>query len=151
MRTLAIIPCGKKKIWDKYTNLGPVNVNEAYIGTYHRLSKQYANQFCDQWVVLSGLHGYMLPNEIVPANYDVTFNMKDKAEQIITLEQLNKQVKRKKLDCFDRVIALTGKKHMPYIERSIPQAVEYPLLGTKGIGEIQQKLKRAIQMNTPLL
>lgn len=150
MSVLAIIPCGKRKLWDKYSDAGEVEVSSAYIGVLHRLCQQYAKQFCDQWVILSGLHGFKLPHDYIPCNYDVTFGMKEKQDQIISISDLKEQVKQKELDQFDRIIGLTGKKHMPYIDQSFPSKVVYPLMGTKGIGEIQQKLKQAILENRPL-
>ena len=151
MKQLAIIPCGRKKIWDVDSTKGPTEAKDAYIGVLHRLCEQYAVMFCDQWVVISAKHGYLLPNDIVPQNYDLTFGMK-KDLSIITEEELLVQTKQKELTNYDQVIALTGKKYQPIIEKTFGSdiKVHYPLLGTKGIGEMQQRLKYAIENNTPL-
>lgn len=151
MRQLAIIPCGKKKIWDRYPDHKGEKVAEAYIGVLHRLTKQYAEMFCDQWVILSAKHGYSSPDEIIKSNYDLTFGMNETG-LIISNEDLIAQIKQKNLSEFDQIIALTGKKHQKIINATFSreQKIIYPLLGTKGIGEMQQKLKGAIETKRSL-
>ncbi|MBU5595273.1 hypothetical protein KQI76_08910 [Amphibacillus sp. MSJ-3] len=151
MTTLAILPCGKKKVWDLDPSRGKVKVREAYVGTLHQLTRQYAEMFCDQWVILSAKHGYCFPNEIIDKNYDLTFGM-PKSEMMITNEQLKKQIKEKRLDQYDQIIVLTGKKHKVIVEQTFNQEnqLSFPLLGTRGIGEMQQRLKQAIIKRQPL-
>ncbi len=78
MSAICIIPCGKKKIWDKYPSEGAVSAEEAYIGTFHRLAEQYAKKFFNDWIIISAKHGFLLPHDIVPENYDLTFGQKGK-------------------------------------------------------------------------
>lgn len=146
MTQLAIIPCGKKKIWDVDSSKGPTVTKDAYIGVLHRLCEQYAENFCDQWVVLSAKHGFLLPSDMVPCNYNLTFGMKS-GQKVISVQELQRQIEKKKLDGFDQIISLTGQKYKPIIERSfsMDKDIMYPLLGTKGIGEMQQRLKYAIE------
>ncbi|WP_117160997.1 DUF6884 domain-containing protein [Paraliobacillus sp. X-1268] len=148
MKQLAIIPCGKKKIWDSDSSQGPTVVKDAYIGVLHRMCEQYAEMFCNQWVVLSGKHGLMLPYEIILEDYNVTFEKKY-SEEVISIKELQAQLIDKKLDTFDQIISLTGKKYQPIIEETFgpDQNIRYPLLGTKGIGEMQQRLKYAVENN----
>ncbi|WP_117169878.1 DUF6884 domain-containing protein [Paraliobacillus sediminis] len=152
MKQLAIIPCGKKKIWDRNSSQGPAVVKDAYVGVLHRMCEQYAEMFCDQWVVLSGKHGLMLPNETILENYNVTFGVKNNGE-VISIEELQSQLLDKKLGAFDQIISLTGKKYQPIIEETFGpnKDIRYPLLGTKGIGEMQQRLKSAIKNKKALL
>lgn len=148
---LAIIPCGKKKIWDKDPHKQGVTVDEAYIGVLHRLTKQYATLFCDQWVIMSAKHGFQLPYEIIPSNYNLTFGMK-RSPFVITNQQLMKQWKEKDLIKYEQIIVLTGKKHKKVIDQLFltDQEIIYPLLGTQGIGDMQKKLKLAIESKHPL-
>lgn len=152
MKQLAIIPCGKRKIWDGNSFQGPTLVKEAYVGVLHRMCEQYAEIFCDQWVVLSGKHGLMLPYDTIPENYNVTFGMKNNGE-VISIKELQSQLIEKELDAFDQIISLTGKKYQPIIEETFgpDKDIHYPLLGTKGIGEMQQRLKYAIENKKALL
>lgn len=149
MYQLCIIPCGKKKIWDKEPAYGPAKTKHTYIGTFHTLCRNYALKFTDQWVVLSAKHGFLLPDDLVEKNYDVTFNRND---EIITLEQLQVQVKEKKLDRFDELVILTGKKYKRVIEGSFKKELPmtYPLANYKGMGFMQQALKQAVEKGMPL-
>ncbi|MBM7540396.1 DUF6884 domain-containing protein [Amphibacillus cookii] len=151
MRRLAVIPCGKKKIWDVNPSLGPTKVEDAYIGNLHKLTREYAELFCDEWVILSGKYGYCSPDEIIKGNYDITFGMKETEAQI-SFEKLKKQIKEKQLTVYDQIVVLTGKKHKKVVESTFDGKVSlvFPLLGTKGIGEMQQRLKKAILAKQPI-
>ncbi|MCT2534265.1 hypothetical protein NC661_09950 [Aquibacillus koreensis] len=144
MKQLCIIPCGKKKIWDLDNSRGAVKAKDAYVGTFHYLCEQYATMFFHEWVILSAKHGFLLPEDIVDGNYDVTFNMK--SDQIISLDKLRQQIRTKRLDVYQDVVVLTGKKYKPIIYASFMnvERIQFPLLGTKGIGHMQQLLKRSI-------
>ncbi|WP_188454637.1 DUF6884 domain-containing protein [Virgibacillus oceani] len=150
MKQLSVIPCGIKKIWDKQPELGPVPAGEAYIGTFHRLCQNYAEMFTDQWVVLSAKHGFLFKEDIVDRNYDVTFNQKNK--EIISYDHLREQVKEKGLAQFDELIVLTGKKYKIVINESFDDSMprSFPLLQCKGIGYMQQLLKKAVEEGKPL-
>ncbi|WP_067839906.1 DUF6884 domain-containing protein [Amphibacillus sediminis] len=148
MRQLAIIPCGKKKIWDKDPTKGPVTVAEAYCGVLHHLTRAYAEKFCTDWVILSAKYGYCSKNDIIKGNYDLTFRTNN-THLVISHQTLMNQIKQKKLDQYDQIIALTGQKHKKIIDRTFNSNVPlfYPLLGTKGIGDMQRRLKQAIVNN----
>ncbi|QKY68866.1 DUF6884 domain-containing protein [Lentibacillus sp. CBA3610] len=150
MRELSIVPCGRKKIWDNYPELGAVPAKDAYTGTLHQRSRQYAEMFTDQWVILSAKHGFLFADDVVDGPYDVTFNQK--SDEIITFDKLIRQVNDKQLDQFDRLVVLTGKKYKPVINGTfngdIPRA--FPLLQFGGIGYILQALKHAVETKTPI-
>ncbi|MRH41823.1 hypothetical protein GH741_03945 [Aquibacillus halophilus] len=149
MGQLCIIPCGTKKIWDRRGDIGPVRAQEAYIGTFHNLCERYAEMFFNQWVILSAKYGYLLPDDIVDANYDVTFNQK--SNEIISTEELRKQVQNKFLYNNEGIVVLTGKKYIDVVTSSFQQEdIQFPLTSCKGIGYMQQKLKFAIEHSQPI-
>ncbi|MBP1948681.1 DUF6884 domain-containing protein [Virgibacillus litoralis] len=150
MSQLSIIPCGRKKIWDKNPSIGAVPAKEAYIGTLHKLCRNYAAQFTDKWVILSAKHGFLFADDIVDGQYDVTFNQK--SDQIITFDRLREQVRDKKLDMFDQLIVLTGKKYKPVINGCFDDDLSrtFPLAQYKGIGYILQALKISLEKDTPI-
>ncbi len=150
MAKLCIIPCGKKKIWDKLPHAPETKAKDAYIGVLHNLCQQYVKQYFEDWVIISGKHGILLPDNIVKENYDVTFRPND--PNVITLNSLKKQVRDKKLAEYDDIVVLTGKKYRPIINEAFPKeaSIQYPLLGTKGIGDMQRLLKESIRDNVPL-
>ncbi|SDI79501.1 DUF6884 domain-containing protein [Natribacillus halophilus] len=150
MTTLAIIPCGNKKIWDREGEIGPVFARDAYIGTFHRLCRAYAETFYPQWVILSAKHGFLQPEDTVPGPYNLSFS--HKSDDIIPMQSLAEQVQRKRLNDFQHLVVLTGKKYKPIVEKSFGPGhdIEMPLLGSRGIGEMQQKLKQAVSEGRPL-
>ncbi|TRM12208.1 hypothetical protein FH966_11245 [Lentibacillus cibarius] len=150
MKDLSIIPCGRKKIWDNHPEYGAVPAKDAYIGTLHNRCQQYAEYFTDGWVVLSAKHGFLFPDELVDGPYDVTFGQKN--ADIITIDKLQEQVMAKRLDQFDRLIVLTGKKYNPIIKdvfhSHVPQL--FPLQAYTGIGYMLQALKQSVETATPI-
>ncbi|GEM03566.1 hypothetical protein HMI01_05540 [Halolactibacillus miurensis] len=150
MRVLAVLPCGKKKIWDKIPDVGPMKVEDVYIGTLHRLTRHYAEIFADDWVILSGKYGFRSRNEMIKEDYDITFGMK--SADVVSSNTLMNQVVEQGLNRYDQALILTGKKHQQVIHAigGITKDDRYPLLGTKGIGEMQQRLKQAIDKKQPL-
>lgn len=150
MKTLCIIPCGSSKIWDKYPGAGPTKAKEVYTGSFHKKCREYAQLFHTHWVILSAKYGYLFPNDIVPGNYNVTFNKKDTCPVDICF--LRQQVRGKGLDRFERIIVLAGKNYEVIIVKSFSDDREflYPLRGCKGMGYMMQRMDRAIKDKTPL-
>lgn len=142
MKQLCVIPCGNKKIWDKEPHLGQVEAENAYTGTFHLLCRQYAEMFFDDWVILSAKHGFLFPDDLVPGNYNVSFSMK--TEEVITLEKLQKQADEKNLHQFEEFVVLGGKKFRPVAENTLKGKFIYPLQNCRGIGYMQQMLKKAV-------
>ncbi|SFD46124.1 hypothetical protein SAMN05216238_101438 [Lentibacillus persicus] len=150
MSELSIIPCGRKKIWDKNPEAGRVAAKEAYIGTLHKRTREYAQQFTDQWVILSAKHGFLFADDEVDGQYDVTFGQEN--TEIITNEILIRQAKDMQLDQFDRLVVLTGKKYKPIINAVFPDEMPktYPLSQFGGIGYILQALKNSTNTHQPI-
>lgn len=145
MNRLCIIPCGKRKIWDAGDYAGPAAAETAYTGVFHKLCQTYARMFFQNWTILSAKHGYLLPEDLVPESYDLSFSMKN--AEIITEAMLKEQIAKKFPYEFQEIIILGGKKFKPIAEGSFgpnPQ-FRYPLEGEKGIGLMQRRLKKAIQ------
>lgn len=147
---LCILPCGMKKIWDVAPEAGPTAARSAYVGSLHKACRNYAEAFCDQWVILSAKHGFLLPDDIVPGNYDLGFQHKDQV--IVTVEQLKRQLAEKRLDRYSDVIVLGGRKLVRVLSDVLdPGActVHLPLRDCKGIGYMLQKLNRAVELGRP--
>ncbi|MGG3521616.1 DUF6884 domain-containing protein [Bacillus pseudomycoides] len=144
MKRLCIIPCGKKKIWDQYPDKGPTEAKDVYISPFGKACQAYASQFFSHWVILSAKHGFLLPTDIVEKNYDLAFN--SKSNEIISMEQLKRQMIEKKLLDFNEIVLLAGKKHKKVVTKLYPEEmISYPLEGCKGIGYMLQRLKWAVE------
>ncbi|MFY4773673.1 DUF6884 domain-containing protein [Metabacillus sp. RGM 3146] len=150
MNRLCVIPCGKRKIWDKGDYEGPALAKNAYTGIFHRLCQQYANLFFTDWTILSAKHGFLLPDDEVAENYDLSFSMKK--EDIISLARLKKQILDKNLSGYDEIVILGGKKFKPIVEESFGKGpvYHYPLKEIQGIGYMQKRLKQAIEQRNEI-
>lgn len=150
MSQLGVLPCGNKKIWEKYPELGTVQARDAYIGTLHHLCRRYAETFIKEWVILSAKHGFLFADDTVDGPYDVAFHQK--GNNVISTYRLRDQVTTKRLNQYDELIVLTGKKYKKVIEASFGDDFPaiYPLLSYKGIGYMQQALKNAVQTGKAL-
>ncbi|MDA2382235.1 hypothetical protein PDN41_10595 [Bacillus cereus] len=144
MNRLCIIPCGKKKIWDKHSNYGPMEAKDVYISPFGKACQAYASMFFENWVILSAKHGFLRPNDIVLENYDLAFD--SKSDEVISIEKLQKQMVDKSLLQFDEIVLLAGKKHKKVVTKLYPEEmITYPLEGCKGIGYMLQRLKEAVK------
>ncbi|MHB0803471.1 hypothetical protein PVK73_29610 [Bacillus thuringiensis] len=144
MKRLCIIPCGKKKIWDKHSNYGPMEAKDVYISPFGKACQAYASMFFENWVILSAKHGFLRPNDIVLKNYDLAFD--SKSDEVISIEKLQKQMVDKSFLQFDEIVLLAGKKHKKVVTKLYPEEmITYPLEGCKGIGYMLQRLKEAVK------
>ncbi|HHT7067723.1 DUF6884 domain-containing protein [Bacillus thuringiensis] len=144
MKRLCIIPCGKKKIWDKHSNYGPMEAKDVYISPFGKACQAYATMFFENWVILSAKHGFLRPNDIVLENYNLAFD--SKSDEVISIEQLQKQMVDKSLLQFDEIVLLAGKKHEKVVTKLYPEEmITYPLEGCKGIGYMLQRLIEAVK------
>ena len=144
MKRLCIIPCGKKKIWDKHSNYGPMEAKDVYISPFGKACQAYATMFFENWVILSAKHGFLRPSDIVLENYDLAFD--SKSDEVISIEKLQKQMVDKSLLQFDEIVLLAGKKHKKVVTKLYPEEmITYPLEGCKGIGYMLQRLKEAVK------
>ncbi len=62
---IGLVGCGARKL------ARPAPARELYTGTLFRLSSAYAERVCDEWYVLSALHGLVRP-DVVLEPYDLT-------------------------------------------------------------------------------
>lgn len=105
MNTLCIIPCGKRKIWNKYRNAGPTLAREVYIGPFAKKCKEYAEQFYPaSYCILSAKYGFLFPSDSVPGPYNVSFN--DKRTGPIGALELSQQASEKRLLAYENIVVL---------------------------------------------
>ena len=142
---LCVVPCGSLKIWDRYPNAGPVKAKDAYIGAFAKTCIEYAETFYpNSYVILSAKYGFLFPDELIPGNYDVTFN--DPKTNPISVEELRKQAEEKGLTKYDEIVVIAGSKYVDIVERVFPEKkIVSPLQGLGGIGPMISAMKRAIK------
>jgi hypothetical protein len=144
-KRLCITPCGRTKIWDRCPEAGVIRAEEAYVGAFAKACQAYAKRFFTNWVILSAKHGVLLPDDPVPENYDVGFQMK--GSQVITVERLREHFCEKGFGDLDEVVVLGGKKHVRVVQQVVGEQVRvvWPLAGCKGIGYMLQRLRQAVE------
>jgi hypothetical protein len=145
-KTLIIVPCGKKKIWDKTPSASPTPARHAYTSNYFKLCVQYAEKFLDKWVIFSGKYGLISPYFIID-NYDtkvkVTNGFRNKVK-----EQLEPFISS---GC-SSFISLCGQEYSKIL-RDIVEPIDLklytPLEGLR-IGIRQKRIKDCLEHNIPL-
>lgn len=144
MKTLCIIPCGNKKIWNKYPESGPTKARDVYIGGFSKKCKEYAELFhSSSWCILSAKYGFLFPDDIIPEPYNVSFN--DKKSNPITTSELSSQTKEKGLDNYDKIVVIGGKNYVNMANQVFPEKdISTPLSGCTGIGYMMGALNDAI-------
>ena len=144
MLTVVIISCGEAKIWKINPSAGPTPAKDVYISSYFRLNRMYAEKFGDEWFILSAKYGFIEPDFIIPRNYNVTF--KKKSTNPISIEELQAQVRKKRLDRFERIVVLGGSDYAQKIRAAFVRLQRNVITPVKGysIGRIMKKVKKAI-------
>ena len=118
---LVIIPCGQSKIWRKEPNHGPSKAKDAYIGPPFKVNKEFAEKFADKWMILSAKYGFIDPDFVIPADYNVTF--KKPATNPISIDALKEHIRIRKLD-FGTVITLGGKDYSSKVKLVFGQSAK---------------------------
>ena len=109
MSRLVVAQCGGKKIWKDRPEMGTVPAQEAYTSTYFKKQRAYAEQFGDEWMILSAKYGFLKPEDNIE-DYNVTF--KKKSTGPISSSELAGQIKRMKLGSYDEIVVLGGKEYL---------------------------------------
>ncbi|KGL41097.1 hypothetical protein BMT55_10075 [Listeria newyorkensis] len=148
---MIIIPSGKPKIWDKQEDAGPVTASQAYTGNFHRLCRTYAEKFDGDYLVLSPKYGFLTPDSVVLGTYDVRFTARGVTKDTISLEELKQQWQALGIEQ-ETMVMLGGKKFEPLLAAITDgkQQFSFPLHGTRGIGDMQKRLRTAINTGEPL-
>ena len=144
MKEICIVPCGSKKIWDKNSKAGPTKAREVYIGPFAKKCREYAEKFySSSWCILSAKYGFLFPDDIISRPYNVSFNKPTK--DAVSIEELKKQIPKKKMKGYMKVVILGGKNYVNILKQVFPdKKIHTPLSGCKGIGYMMGMLNDAI-------
>jgi hypothetical protein len=145
MKSLCLIGCGKKKIWDKNPEISSIKAKNVYTGSFTKKCIEYAEKFYpDSWCILSAKHGFLFPNEKIHSNYSECFH--HKKSNHITIKELKLQIKNKELDKYDKIIIIGGNYYTELIKNLFPKKKVFnPLSECKGIGHMMKKLNESIE------
>jgi len=150
MKTLCIVPCGNRKIWNKNPSAGSTKAEYVYIGPFSKKCREYAKKFYPSlWCILSAKYGFLFPNDIVPGPYNVSFN--DRKTNPITTKELSAQVMERGLDNYERIVVLGGKNYVEMANEVFSsKKIITPLSDCKGIGYMMCKLNDSIKRGVTL-
>ncbi len=158
MNTLAIIPCSSKKAWGRRpTRFDPnpppimMPMRSAYIGSFHRLTLEYAELVSDTQWILSAKHGLRTPDFEI-TEYDVTWgsylaigDFDLSAQAILGMTDLIGAGRG-----VDRVLVIAGSRYVARVVSAfseIKEIVIVPVLQEQklaGIGFMQAWLRQQI-------
>jgi hypothetical protein len=149
MKALCIVPCGKTKIWDKNNKAGPTTARDAYIGSFAKKCREYAERFFpDSYLILSAKYGFLFPDEIIAGPYNTSFN--DRKSNPISMDELVIQAADKGLLKYNRVFVIGGRNYVGKASELFTGAeIINPLKGCKGNGYMMQRLCRLIKAGNP--
>ncbi len=144
-KVLCIISCGNRKIWNNTKNpgIGSCPAKNVYTGNFVRLNQRYAEKFYPKfWCIVSAKYGFLMPDDIVPENYNIRITDPD----AISMEELRKQAKDLGLDSYDRVVVLAGKAYVDAVRKALPDhvKVEAPLADAGGMFRMMKRVREAI-------
>ena len=140
---LIIVQCGGMKVWRKRPNAGPTRAKDAYVSGYFQNNRAYAERFGKRWLILSAKYGFLDPEAKI-RNYDVSFL--DPRTNPLGIGKLRTQVRLKHLGLYHDVVVLGGSAYATIVHKAFEGAavrIRQPFRGLRGIGFIQQAVKRA--------
>jgi len=142
-RSLIIVQCGGMKIWRTRPHAGPTKAKDAYVSGYFQNNRAYAERFGKRWLILSAKYGFLEPETRI-RDYDVSFL--DSRTNPIGIGKLRTQMKRKRVGRYRDVVVLGGSAYAEIVHAAFDGAavkIHQPFSGLRGIGFIQQAVKRA--------
>ena len=147
---LVIVSCGQRKVWDLHPSQGPTRAADSYVGTPFLVNRLYARAFAERWGILSAKYGFIPPDFLVPASYNVTF--KKKSTNPVSFSILKKQVMEQDLASFPTIIGLRGIEYRAVIEQAfdgLGAHLNFPFAGLI-VGKAMHAIKVAIERGNPL-
>lgn len=140
-RRVAIVGCGSNKI----VTAAPVEIRDLYTSDYFRQKREFGEQECDDWRVLSAKHGLVWPTERAHT-YDCSMGDHDDEQREEWLESVETGLRflAKQINKDGEIVVLAGRDYVDPIQPildTIPRTVRDPFAETSGIGEQRSWLK----------
>jgi hypothetical protein len=148
VKELVIVTCVKEK------RKGRQKAKDLYISDLFKKMKQYAETYDYDWRIISAKHGLIDPEDIIESYEEESLDQFKllKGKQTTDLKTKKKALKKiievqlePILNTYNEIILMCGKNYrdvlLPLLKNK--KVVNY-FKGTKGIGEIKQKLTKDI-------
>ena len=145
MKSLVVVPSGRRKIWEMKPNARPTLAKNVYTGPPFKVNREYAETFSDKWVILSPKYGFIEPDFIIPEDYNVTF--KDPKTNPISLSKLREQAKDRFSE-YPCIVALGGTTYANLVIETFKSTDQKVITPSTGI-MIWHAVRDAIRTNKP--
>ena len=145
MKSLVVVPSGRRKIWEMNPNARPTLAKNVYTGPPFKVNREYAETFSDKWVILSPKYGFIEPDFIISEDYNVRFN--DPKTNPILLSTLREQVKDRFSE-YPCIVALGGSTYANLVVETFKSTDQKVLTPSTGI-MIARAVRDAIRENKP--
>ncbi len=136
---VALVAC----VGEKLNHAAPAR--DLYVSQWFRKARRYAEQFADQWYILSALYGLIAPNE-ERTPYNATLNEMKVFDRLVWAERVWPQIRAAMPEPQrDRIVFLAGKHYRYHLAERLlvlGYEVEVPMEGL-GIGEQLAWMDRA--------
>jgi len=129
MATVGLVSCVSRK------RAQATDAQDLYESPLFLKARDYVEQTCDRWFILSAKHGLVAPQQVIEP-YEETLNTKSRAERRQWADAVWRRL-RAGLHCSDRVVVLAGAHYREYLVPRIKQhgcVVDVPMEGL-GIGQ----------------
>ncbi|MDP6049416.1 MAG: hypothetical protein QGG23_08300 [Candidatus Bathyarchaeota archaeon] len=145
MKSLVVVPSGRRKIWEMNPNARPTLAKNVYTGPPFKVNREYAETFSDKWVILSPKYGFIEPDFIISEDYDVRFDVPK--TNPIELSTLREQVKDRFSE-YPCIVALGGSTYANLVVETFKSTDRKVLTPSTGI-MIARAVRDAIRENKP--
>jgi hypothetical protein len=145
MKSLVVVPSGRRKIWDMKENARPTKAKNVYTGPPFKENREYAETFSDKWVILSPKYGFIEPDFIIPEDYNVTF--KNPKTNPISLSKLKEQAKDRFSE-YPCIVALGGTTYANLVIETFKSTDRKVITPSTGV-MIVRAVRDALRENKP--
>lgn len=143
MKTVILVGCGKQKLSHR------ARAKDLYTGPLFKKARAYAEQFGDEWAILSARHGLVMPDDVIEP-YDLRLGDLDRDHFRQWVGNTNRQIRSrwKTWESAVRFVCLAGKEYAKALgvrgdDRVVPVSARFPLDGM-GIGRRLAYLSQAL-------
>lgn len=121
---IALVGCGKAKMTT------PQPAKDLYIGPLFKAARAYAEQQCDDWVILSARHGVVLPDEVIEP-YDQRLSSMRLRDQEDWARKANRQLRYRYRGLQVQFIGLAGEEYLDWLGGEIIEPLKGMGVGTR--------------------
>jgi hypothetical protein len=142
-KELCLVTPSCRRAWDNGT-FKPISAGSAFTGPFSRKCQSYAEKFYPgAWCILDARSGFLFPDEVIRKQHSACL-FRPWTEPM-GLEDLRAQVRKRKLDQYERIIVMGGRRFIILVEDAFPgKRVKAPLAGVGGIGEMMREMNLAL-------